>query len=326
MKRMRPQFRSSIPARYCRESRTPLITFISKKRYQSASGISANGLGSKMPTLFTSTSTAGNFAITASAPAKPQKSAAMPSTLAFVVLDRIAAIAAFTRSCVRPFTKTCAPSLASELAIAKPIPAVDPVTNAVFPVSFRSTSSSHGSLIACWACLSRCWFRFLVRLSVFSRFPFDPLEIEYKNRVEDWDQEQRNEGSDGESADLGVAQGFPERATFKCERKQRKDSCGHSDHHGSNALNAGIGKSTLQRLPLFVHLLDEVEQHDHMADDDADQTGNPQECHEPEGRTHDRQSDQRSDGSVRCGRKDEQGLDGILELHEQSQVDADQRD
>jgi hypothetical protein len=71
-----------------------------------------------MPTLFTSTSTAGNFAITASAPAKPEKSAAMPSTLAFVALNRIAAIAAFTRSCVRPFTKTCAPSLASELAIA----------------------------------------------------------------------------------------------------------------------------------------------------------------------------------------------------------------
>src|SRR5258707_8958550 len=50
------------------------------------------------------------------------------------------------------------------------------------------------------------------------------------------------------------------------------------------------------------------------------------ECHEAEGRTHDRQSDQRSHRSVRCGRKDKQGLYGILELHEQSQVDADERD
>src|SRR6266851_4528525 len=62
-----------------------------------------------------------------------------------------------------------------------------------------------------------------------------------------------------------------------------------------------------------------------MAADDPDEAGNPKECHEPEGRTHDRQSDQRSDRSVRCGRKYEQGLDGILELNEQSQVDADER-
>src|SRR5712692_7602663 len=63
-----------------------------------------------------------------------------------------------------------------------------------------------------------------------------------------------------------------------------------------------------------------------MADDDPDETGNPKKCHESEGRTHDRQSDQRSNRSVRRGRKYEQGLDGILELHEQSQINADERD
>src|SRR5713101_6329977 len=63
-----------------------------------------------------------------------------------------------------------------------------------------------------------------------------------------------------------------------------------------------------------------------MADDDPDEAGNPKECHEPERRTHDRQSDQCSDRSVRCGRKHKQGLDGILELHEQRYVDADKRD
>jgi len=109
-----------------------------------------------------------------------------------------------------------------------------------------------------------------VRPSLFTRFPFDPLEIEHKDRVEDWDQEQSDEGSDGKSADLGIAQRFPERATFKCEREQRKDSCAHGEHHGANTLNSGIRKSSLQGFPLFVHLLDEVEEHDHMADDDAD--------------------------------------------------------
>ncbi len=63
-----------------------------------------------------------------------------------------------------------------------------------------------------------------------------------------------------------------------------------------------------------------------MADDDADEAGDSEECHETEGRTHDRQSDQRSHRSVRCGRKHKQGLDGILELHEQSEVDTNERD
>src|SRR5947209_7811243 len=120
-------------------SHTQLMTLTSNKRYQSASGISANGFGSKMPTLFTSTSTTGSFAITASAPAELEKSATIPSTLLVAACDRIAAIAASTRSCVRPFTYTCAPSIASAWAIANPIPAVDPVTNATLVVSFRST-------------------------------------------------------------------------------------------------------------------------------------------------------------------------------------------
>src|SRR5258708_2066913 len=101
-----------------------------------------------------------------------------------------------------------------------------------------------------------CWF---LLLSVPCRLPFDPLQIEYKNRVENRYQEQGNEGCDGESADLGIAQGFPERAAFECERKQSKNRCAHGDHHGTNAFNSGIGKSTLQRLAHFLHLHDEVQ-------------------------------------------------------------------
>ena len=50
------------------------------------------------------------------------------------------------------------------------------------------------------------------------------------------------------------AEGFPERATFECERKQSRDGCTHGDHHEANAFNPRIRKSTLQRLSLFAHL------------------------------------------------------------------------
>src|SRR5260370_5730394 len=115
-----------------------------------------------------------------------------------------------------------------------------------------------------------------------SRLPFlgcyvprNPLQVQDKNRVKNGDQEQSDEGSDGESADLGIAEGLPERATFEREGKQSKDRCSHGNHHGPNALNPGIRKSTLQWLPLFVHLLAEVEEHDYIPDDDPDEAGNP---------------------------------------------------
>src|SRR5258708_38720050 len=52
--------------------------------------------------------------------------------------------------------------------------------------------------------------------------PFDPLQIEHKNRVEDRDQQQSDEGSDCKSADLRIAKRFPEWATLDCKRKQSK--------------------------------------------------------------------------------------------------------
>src|SRR6266853_2932734 len=41
-----------------------------------------------------------------------------------------------------------------------------------------------------------------------------------------------------------------------------------------------------------------------MANDDPDEAGNPKECHEPEGRAHDRQRDQRFDRSKDFRRED----------------------
>src|SRR5580692_7335758 len=161
-----------------------------------------------------------------------------------------------------------------------------------------------------------CRFCLSSLLWILFRFPFDPLEIEYKNRVEDRDQEQGDEGSDGQSADLGIAQWLPQRAAFECERKQSKDRCAHGDQYWANTLNSSIRKSTLQRLTLFVHFLDEVEEHDHMADDDTDQACYAQESHEAKWRVHDGQCNQSSDCAVGGRSKDKQWLDRVVELDE----------
>jgi len=75
-----------------------------EEAYQSASGISANGFGSKMPHCSPRTSSAGSFAITASAPANQKSPPRCHQPWAAAACDRIAATAASTRSCVRPFT------------------------------------------------------------------------------------------------------------------------------------------------------------------------------------------------------------------------------
>src|SRR5580704_19285752 len=95
-------------------------------------------MGLKIPMLLTSTSTSGTASASIWQPAAVETSVATPEIFAPGCDFRISAIAAFTRSCVRPFTITDAPSAASPRAVANPIPAVDPVTNAALPFSWRS--------------------------------------------------------------------------------------------------------------------------------------------------------------------------------------------
>jgi hypothetical protein len=64
------------------------------------------------------------------------------------------------------------------------------------------------------------------------------MAIEYKNGIEGRDQEQGDKSSNGKSADLGITDEFPERATFERERKQSKNCCTHRDYHGANPLNS----------------------------------------------------------------------------------------
>ena len=70
-----------------------------------------------------------------------------------------------------------------------------------------------------------------------------------------------------------------------------------------------------------VLLLDEVEEHDDVADDDADQADDAEEGHEAERRAHDVEAEQRPDHAERDRREDDQRLDGVAELEDQRQED-----
>ena len=120
------------------------MTLVSKKRSQSASEISSNGLGSKIPKLLTKMSTSGTCLTSPAAPSAVDRSAATPSTSAVPVpaVLRSRSTAALTRSALRPLTMIDAPSRTSPAAAAKPIPAVEPVISARFPRSCRSIGYS----------------------------------------------------------------------------------------------------------------------------------------------------------------------------------------
>src|ERR1700722_3524973 len=137
MKMIRPQFRLRIAGRYSRASRAPLSTFTSKNRSQSASVMSSNGLTSKIPKLFTRISTAGCRCARACATSATLKSPANPTTSP-PVCAFIAVTAPSTAAGVLPETITLAPSRASDVAMALPMPAVDPLTSAIFSFNCRS--------------------------------------------------------------------------------------------------------------------------------------------------------------------------------------------
>src|SRR6266436_3000123 len=140
-KTTRPQRRCIIAGRYARDSRTPDMTLTSKKRVHSLSGISKKSRCSKIPTLLTRISATGSAFTRAAQPAVVPRSAAMPRKAAPGTARFSLASAASTPACLRPFTTTAAPASARPWAMAKPIPAVEPVTMAI--LSERSIFMGH---------------------------------------------------------------------------------------------------------------------------------------------------------------------------------------
>src|SRR6516164_772986 len=95
-----------------------------------------------MPRLLTRISTVPTLLVSSSTPCFVPRSAATPAISAFLADWRIFFTAASTRSCERPLTTTAAPSSAKSEAMAKPIPAVEPVTRAFRFLSCKSIGTS----------------------------------------------------------------------------------------------------------------------------------------------------------------------------------------
>ena len=53
--------------------------------------------------------------------------------------------------------------------------------------------------------------------------------------------------------------------------------------HGPQTFNSRVADRLLEGFAFLVHLFDEIEQHNNMADDHATKTRDSQECHEADG-------------------------------------------
>jgi hypothetical protein len=71
------------------------------------------------------------------------------------------------------------------------------------------------------------------------------LQIQGRDGVYHGNHEKRDECGNGQSPDLGVAQGLLERSAVQGQRNQGKDRGGNGDHHGPKAHDAGIEQGSL---------------------------------------------------------------------------------
>ena len=156
-------------------------------------------------------------------------------------------------------------------------------------------------------------------------FPSNDLQVKHEDAVKNRHQEQSDKGSDAKSTDLRVTKRLPQRTAFESKREKSQDRCSHCDHYRANSLDARIGQRLDQWLALCVHFLDEVEQHDDVADNHADQAGDAEKSHEPKRRVHDREGDQGADHAIRSSSEYQKRFDGVIELNEQGQVNPNQR-
>ena len=111
--------------------------FPSKMCSQSASVMLSKGLVSNMPRLWTRMSASAKRSSVARVPSAVPRSAARPSRFPETPALLRAVRAWSTRFVLRPFTVRDAPSFGKPFAIAKPMPAAEPVTSACFPSSCR---------------------------------------------------------------------------------------------------------------------------------------------------------------------------------------------
>src|SRR5581483_8280014 len=154
------------------------------------------------------------------------------------------------------------------------------------------------------------------------RLPLHDLQVEYADRVEDRDEQQRDKRRDGKPADLCIAERLPQRTPMGGERKESEHGRAHGDEDGTKPHNACIQHSLLEGFTLGMLLFDEIEENNNVADDHTDQADDSQKTHESEGRTHDPQRQQRTNRAKRHRSENDEWLYRILELERERQKDG----
>src|SRR5262249_34570627 len=114
-------------------------------------------------------------------------------------------------------------------------------------------------------------------------------------------------------------------SSFKRQWEQSQDGRQYGDHYGPNTLDTRVRKRLLQGFTFRMHFLDEIEEHDDVADDHADQAGDAQKSHKAKRRMHNREGDERADHTIGSSGEYQKRFDCIVELNEQRQVNPNQR-
>src|ERR1051326_2358978 len=166
-------------------------------------------------------------------------------------------------------------------------------------------------------------FRMLFRLWIS---PLDPLQIENKDSVQHGDEQQGNHRRNTKSTDLSVTKRLPQRPAVRRQREERDYRCTHRDQYWTQADNAGVEKRLAQTLAALMGLLNEVEQHNHVAVNHSNQAGNAKKSHEAERSVGEPEHEQRAHHAIWDRRKNDQWFKGVAELEHQGQKDRRYRD
>src|SRR5215469_6729674 len=129
-------------------------------------------------------------------------------------------------------------------------------------------------------CFRHCSFEKLRSSAFFWSYgasfclPFHDPKIQDGDAVKDGHKQKGNESGNRQSADLRVTKRLPQGTAVARQRKQRQDGRGHSNQNRAESFNSGIPNRLLEWFAFLMHFLNEIEKHDHVADDDANQARN----------------------------------------------------
>jgi hypothetical protein len=90
--------------------------------------------------------------------------------------------------------------------------------------------------------------------------PVYDLQIQDKNGIEDRDQQQGDDRRDAKTGNLRAAQRLPQRSPMYGEREQGQDGGADGDHNRPQTNDSRVEQRLFERLPDFVHFLDEIEE------------------------------------------------------------------